>query len=139
MPDTRVRRRVRSEMGGELITKQSDALKSDINQIMARYITHGVVPLVGATPTYGDFSNVDDYHTALNKVKAAQDSFMELPAAVRGHVDNDPGKFLDMVFDADRSQELVDLGLIPERIPEAAPVPKPEPKPEPPGQEPAPE
>lgn len=111
------------------MTKQSDALATDVNTIMQRWIAHGTPPGGPAMhASYGDFSNVDDYHTSLNKLREAQQSFEALPAAVRKHVQNDPGKFLEMVYDPDRRGELEQLGLIPEQAPEDAPPATPEPK-----------
>ncbi len=101
------------------MTKQSDALETDVNAIMARFVSHGEIPASRGQPQYGDFSNVDDYTTAMNKVKDAQRQFDELPASVRAHVDNDPGKFLDMVYDPTRIKELEELGLVERQKPEA--------------------
>lgn len=120
--------------GGKVRTKQSDTLDSDINVIMNRFVAAGELPHDGRTPTYGDFTTAGNYHTALNLVKAAQDDFMSLPAIVRKHVDNDPGKFLDLVYDPDRRGELEELGMVPEQAPEAAPPPAdppPDPAPDP--------
>lgn len=75
------------------MTKQSDALATDVNAIIKKWITHGVAPMVSGRPTYGDFTNVGDYHGAMNKVLEAQNQFNALPSAVRAHVENDPGKF----------------------------------------------
>lgn len=107
--------------GGKLITKQSDGDGTDINDIMHRYIVHGDTPPGMGTLKYGDFTNVDGYHAALNKINEAQKQFERLPAFVKRHVDHDPGKFLEMVFDPDRRGELEELGLIPERAPKDAP------------------
>lgn len=114
--------RVTHPEGGRVMTKQSDAAASDVNAIIERWISHGVAPMVGGNATYGDFTGHGDYHSALNKVKEAERQFSELPAAVRAHVDNDPGKFLEMVFDPTRSGELEELGMVPERVPEEAPT-----------------
>jgi len=89
---------------------------------MDRWVTHGVpVPAVGGEPSYGDFSMGLDFHEALNRVSEAESDFMKLPAPLRAHVENDPGLFLDLVFDPDRRGELEELGLIPTRAPVAAP------------------
>lgn len=107
--------------GGTIITKQADADNANINTIMEKWAIHGDVPLNGRTPTYGDFTNAGDFHSALNKIMAAKQDFSELPAYVRRHVDHDAGKFLDMVFDPERRGELEELGLVPERAPASAP------------------
>lgn len=123
-------RRVTHPEGGRVRTKQGDALDTDINKIINRFVAHLHAPDPNAPlPTYGDFSNIGDYHTALNKVTEAQTNFNALPSAVRDHVDNDPGEFLKLVFDPDRIGELEELGLVPEQTPaepeEPAPTPAP--------------
>lgn len=118
MEQQRKHPRVRAPESGPSMTKQSDALDSDINAIMGRFISHGEIPASRGQPQYGDFSNVDDYLGAMTKVREAQAQFDLLPAAVRAHVDNDPGKFLEMVYDEDRIGELEELGLVERQKPE---------------------
>lgn len=105
------RRRRAHRGGGVSRTKQADALKSDVNAIMARWTSTGTVPVRTGNPLYGDFSSGDDYFAALNKVRAAQSEFDALPAHIRKHCDNDAGRFLELVFDPARHEELVELGL----------------------------
>ncbi len=105
------------------MTKQSDALGADVNQIVKRFVAFGDLPNDGKTPTYGDFSNVDDYLTSLNSLKLAQDQFDDLPAAVRNHVGNDPGAFLEMIYDPTRRPELEELGLVEAMLPEELQTP----------------
>ncbi len=102
-------------------TKQSEQEGSNINTIMERYLQTGVVPGNRSTPTYGDFTAADDYHSALNRINAAEADFMALPSKVRDHVDNDPQKFLEMVYDPDRRGELEELGLVEAQAPKDAP------------------
>lgn len=110
------------------MTKQADTLESDVNTVMSRFIAHGELPNTGVTPQYGDFTNNEGYHAALNLVLAAQNDFDALPASVRKHVNNDPGEFLTMVHDPDRRGELEELGLVDAKAPPTAP-PKTEPTP----------
>lgn len=124
-----LRGRVVHPVRGESRTIQSDAMSTDINSIMSKYQQHGVLPRVNAArPRYGDFSSALDYHSSLSRVLAAQDEFMSLPSSVRKAVDNDPGKFLDLVTDPDRREELEKLGLLEAQLP---PEPEPEPDPQP--------
>lgn len=114
------RARVSHPTGGRSRTKQSDALESDINKIINKFVAHIHVPEPGAPlPTYGDFSNVDDYHASMNKVRSAQQEFANLPAAVRHHVNNDPGEFLNLVHDPERIGELEELGLVEAQKPDS--------------------
>ncbi len=116
------------------MTKQADALETDVNLIVKRYATTHELPNDGKRPNYGDFTNVTDYLEAMNRVKDAQNQFDDLPPQVRKHVNNDPAQFLDMVYDPDRRGELEELGLVEQLAPESAPdanQPEPEPEPEP--------
>lgn len=118
---TRERVRVVQPEGGRVLTKQAMRDETDVRLIVRKFHQAGVIPRLEARePWYGDFSNVDDYLTALNRVRAAQEGFEALPAAVRDHVDNDPGEFVRLVTDPERRAELVELGLV------SAPAPDPE-------------
>lgn len=122
MPESIRASRVTHKVGGKVMTKQSDTLATDINALMAKYVEHDQsIPAGEGTPNYGDFSTFTDYHTSLNQVHQAQEQFMKLPSAVRAHVNHDPGEFLQMIYDPDRRQELVDLGMAEERVPKEAP------------------
>ncbi len=108
------RKRVTHPEGGKEMTKQSLVGGTDINLILARWFEHGqaVAHLNRSQAMWGDFSSGVDYQEALNSIKAAQHDFDALPADVRAHVNNDPGEFLEMVFDPERREELERLGLV---------------------------
>lgn len=114
---TRTRPRVKHAGGGESRTKQSDRQGTDLRSMVERYHRTGALPPGRGNPVYGDFSAGLDYHAALMRVQAAEDDFARLPARVRSAVDNDPGKFLDLVFDPKRVEELKSLGLTEEQLP----------------------
>ncbi len=113
----RARERVCHPEGGELRTKRGLRDQTDINRIMDRWLKHGtsVAHLNPNVATYGDFSSGLDYREALTAVKAAEADFAALPAQVRAHVGNDPGEFLQMIFDPERRDELEGLGLVADR------------------------
>lgn len=115
MEDNKPRKRVRvqANVEGPSRTKQSDSLHTNINAIMKRYVAHGVVPSAPGTARYGDFSSGMDYKEALDTVMRAEQDFNALPSNIRKHVNQDPGQFLDLVFNDERKQELIDLGLLP--------------------------
>lgn len=126
MPEDR--RRSYHPEGGRQMTKQSEADSTDINRIMEKWIRTGVVPQSGQTPHYGDFSSHLDFHTALSRVRQAEAEFMNLSPHVRKFCDNDPGKFLDLVMDADGRAQLEQLGMVSDFAPPGAPEPaEPEP------------
>lgn len=96
------------------LTRQEFAAESDLNNIMRRYADGlGQLPSGDRPPIFGDFDNVPDYQSALDKVIDAQDRFMQLPSAVRKRFDNDPGKLLEFLSSEDNRKEAVELGLIP--------------------------
>ncbi len=120
----RVRVRVTHPAGGRVMTKQSHAAETDVNAIMARYVAHGtgVAHVNRRSASYGDFSSGLDYASALNQIRSAEADFGRLPAHVRAHVRNDPGEFLNMVFDPERRDELEGLGIVDHRIAEGDPA-----------------
>ena len=97
---------------------QSERDDCDINIMMERF-GHGV-PLPGSLriPTYGDFTGVSDYRSALDLISAADDSFMQLPAEVRSRFQNDPALFVDFASDPRNLDEMRAMGLA-----DAIPVP----------------
>lgn len=108
--------------GGREMTKQSHALETDINQLLARWLTTGQINVTAKEPTYGDFSGVGDYHDAMNRVIAAQEEFNALPAQLKKACGQDPGILLEMMKDPDQREELEKLGLAKAKTPAETPV-----------------
>ena len=67
--------------------------EADINTILERFGRTGELVVPVNVPQFGDYSEVTDYHTAMNMVIEAQNSFDALPAKLRAQFDNDPGRF----------------------------------------------
>jgi phage internal scaffolding protein len=80
--------------------------------MLERFNITGQLPAGRVQPEYGDFSGISDYHSALNAVMAAQDSFLQLPAKVRARFDNDPALFVDFASDEANRDELKAMGLL---------------------------
>lgn len=120
-------RRVAHKGGGKMLTDQSSKEAADINAIVRKFMVNGVAPGARGVPTYGDFSLGVDYHGALNQLRDADASFMDLPSEVRKACDNDPGKFLDKIQDPEARKWLEEMGLVPEHLPAEVvqPVPAP--------------
>lgn len=117
-------RRVTTPVGTETKTKQSMAAACDVNAIMRRHLSTGSVEhLTAATAVYGDFSNVDDYHTAMNRIRRCEEHFDGLPAAVRDRCGNDPAVLVEM-FSTGKVEELREMGLLPPETPQD-PTPQP--------------
>ena len=87
--------------------------EADMRNIVKRWMqTKTLTHVMQEQPTYGDFTSGGDLLEVLNRGEKAWDDFMNLPSNVRDHVDNDPVKFLDMVYDPSRRPELEELGLV---------------------------
>jgi len=101
---------------------QADLVPSDINTILRNFGVTGRLPMTNKAPTYGDFTGIFDFQSAVNAVNAATDAFMELPADVRKRFDNDPQQFVDFCSDEANALEGEKLGINMPKM-EVAPVP----------------
>lgn len=68
----------------------------DINTIMHRFMGSGMLPQL-REGVYADFSGVEDYWSALERVEQVDRNFMDLSAEVRERFDNDPGKLWEYI------------------------------------------
>lgn len=111
------------------LTQQSFADEVDINTIVRRFGLTGQLPENVRAPSFGDFEDVSDYHTAMNAVLSAQASFQALPGHIRYDMfNNDPGRFVDFCSDPANLPKLRELGLaIPEKVSTPAAASPPEP------------
>jgi len=101
------------ECVGPSMTKQSDKDDCDINKIMAKYVSNGVLTHVSKYQgSYTDLGDGVTYHDALNTIIAADAAFDSLPSAIRNRFDNDPAKFLDFVSDDKNKPEMAKMGLL---------------------------
>lgn len=97
---------------------QSQLDEADINSIVKRFGLTGELPLNKRTPLPDIFFDEVDYGECLRTVKAAEASFMSLPASVRATFENDPEQFVLFAEDSDNLPKLREWGLAP-----PAPVP----------------
>ncbi|QCQ85095.1 internal scaffolding protein [Blackfly microvirus SF02] len=113
------------------LTQQSFKDECDINNIVRKSEAHGFISHTNpARPIWGaDLGDSVDYHSSLNYIQEAQDSFMALPAHIRARFSNDPGQLLDFVGNDDNYAEAKSLGLIDASINPPTPAPEPAPKP----------
>jgi len=79
------------DTGDKTRVQQSFGPDVDVNTIMRRNGITGSLPFAEHTGVYGDFTGIEDYDSALERVNGAQERFMRLPAAVREKFNNDPG------------------------------------------------
>lgn len=94
------------------MTQQASKDETDINNILRQFKVTGLVPAGIAPPTYGDFSEVVDFRTAMDAVNAAQASFMAMPAETRARFGNDPQLFLEFCSNPQNLDEMRKLGLM---------------------------
>lgn len=111
-------------------TQQQFADEVDINTIAKNFGITGRLPENVRMPSFGDFSDVSDYQTALNAARRAQHSFMQMPAEVRARFLNDPQKFVEFCSNPGNRDEAIKLGLVPSPpVPSTVPPPPEAPKP----------
>lgn len=96
----------------ESLTKQSFVEESDINTIVRRFGLSGQLPADVRIPRFEDFSEVYDFHSAMNAVAEARESFDAMPADVRSRFQNDPGAFVDFCLADANREEATRMGLV---------------------------
>lgn len=83
-------------LGGESLTQQHFAEEVDINTIMRRFGATGQVAQFMSEGAYGDFTGIEDYDGALERIGRVDEAFMKLPAEVREQFGNDAGNLVRM-------------------------------------------
>lgn len=95
----------------ESLTQQQFKDEADINTIVNRFLKTGVLPTPNNFPQYVDFEGVFDYQSAMNMVRAADESFMRMDAKLRARFNNSPQEFLEFFADPANTEEAIRLGL----------------------------
>lgn len=96
------------------MTQQHFAQEADINYLISRYVSTGVIPQHPTGSMFGDFSEVGDYRQMVDAIMSIDDNFMTLDSKVRARFDNDPGNLMDFLAHAHRPdvmEEGIALGL----------------------------
>lgn len=93
-------------------TQQCFAEEVDINTIVRRFGVTGKLPESTRAPTYGDFTEVGDFRSAMNAVRMATESFMAMPAEVRAEFGNDTQRFVEFCSDERNFDRMGALGLV---------------------------
>lgn len=109
-----VRNRQAIEFKQPSIAVQYFKEQCDINNILAKYKSSGVLFATKTPPTYGDFTEVQTYQDAQNLLIQAQESFNDLPSDVRRYFNNDPREFIEFASDQKNLDEMRRLGLAPD-------------------------
>lgn len=103
------------------LTQQQFKDECDINNIAKNFGMTGNLPTSIYAPTYGDFTDVEDFQSALHAIQDAEVSFMMLPANVRERFRHDPAAFVDFCSDSRNADEMAALGLS-KQAPKPAPA-----------------
>lgn len=98
-------------------TRQSEAQAADINWIVKKYESTGVLPVPERAGFFADISAFPTFQEALGHVEAARNYFMSLPPVVRAEFENSAVKFLDCWNAGEKRDIFVSIGLL-ERLPE---------------------
>ncbi len=104
----------------ESLAIQSAAEEADINTIVRRFGLTGQLPDQVAMPRSGDFTNVPDFHTAMNLIRTTQEEFLRVPAEIRARFGNDPQAFMEFLEDEGNREEAHKMGLL-KSVPVEAP------------------
>ena len=94
------------------LAQQHQKDDADINTIVKRFGLTGELPQFDKQPRYGDFTDVTDYHSAMNAVAQANQEFMTLPAEMRARFNNDPAALIEFLADDNNRAEAAKLGII---------------------------
>lgn len=95
----------------------------DINTLVERFGLGYEAPKGLRVPVYGDFTGINDFHTAANRIAEAHEAFDQLPAAVRYRFANDPYEFVAFCSDEKNRGELDKWGmLLPPQAPPGTPA-----------------
>ncbi len=100
----------------KILVKQSFTNEADINNIMARYVKTGMLTheaLNSRQLIFADVSEIGDFQTCQERIKAAQAAFMTLPPDLRARFENDPAQLLDFCSKDENRDEAIELGIIP--------------------------
>jgi len=117
---------------------QSFKRDSDINNIMTKYKKTGFLVDPSQVqnynrPMFGDFQDLPDLSEHMNRLNAANEAFLRLPAVTRAKFENKVENALAFISDEKNLVESVELGLLPKELLPTPPnpgvtVPTPEPK-----------
>ena len=95
----------------ETKTQQQFKDEVDINTIVERFGVTGEAPPTVNFPEEQDFTEVHDFQSAMNVLRASEEAFMQLPAKARARFQNSPQQFMEFIHDADNQEEAIKLGL----------------------------
>lgn len=109
------------------IVDQSELRELDIEVILERYVSRGIVPPRYRVGQFGDVSEAMSFAEMNERVAMGKEFFESMPAQVRTKFDNDPVKFMELVGAAESDpavvEELKARGVVVEAPEEVKDVP----------------
>lgn len=103
---------IREYVPGESMTTQAGKEDADINVIVGRFIRSGTMP-EPLPANFVDLSDVPTFMEYQDRLRAATESFMSLPAVVRATFADDPVAFTDFALNPANLDQLRSWGLAP--------------------------
>lgn len=100
-----------SPHGGKSLTDQQYRDECDINHILKQFGATGQVPNLRTEGVSGDFSDIGDFQSCLDKVNKAKDEFLALPSYIRQRFGNDPKAYVEFCLNPANVDECIRLGL----------------------------
>lgn len=98
-------------------TQQHHAASVDIrNILMAAKKGIPIESVAWGEPRYGDFSNVESYVEARQRIAETNEQFEKLPALVRSRFKNDPQLLIKFLQNPDNLEEAIEMGIVPKPI-----------------------
>ena len=107
------------------LTIKSEREETDINVMLRRFGVTGQLPVVTPPPSLDAFDEVFDFQSAMNIIRASEESFNSLDAEVRSRFSNDPHRFVNFCSDPVNLPEMRKMGLA---VPEPPVILPPEPQ-----------
>lgn len=101
--------------------------EADVNVIVERYMTKGVLPQIQLPPQMQEFGEVFDFQSAMNVINAGQRAFAAMDANVRERFNHDAGKFMAFCEERDVDGKLTNLDEM-RKMRLAVPAPEPVPE-----------
>ncbi|AXH74318.1 MAG: internal scaffolding protein [Microviridae sp.] len=106
----------------ESLAVQSGKEEADINTIVRRFGLTGELPGDLKMPQSGDFTNVPDFHGAMNLIASTQAEFLRVPAEIRARFNNDPQRLMSFLDDDGNRVEAEKLGFLKPKVDVAPPL-----------------
>ena len=99
-------------------TQQHFKEETDINTLLRRFKVTGHLPQGARAPTFADFDEIYDFHSATQALAEARDAFMQIPAEIRlERFANDPARFVAFCSKDENRDEMKKLGFLRDEIP----------------------